>query len=529
MPEASVSDNINMERLNLTCELAETRDNGKPTLILHINGRTAALHSRLFPSREEISMEKELYPGKEDVLVVLGTGLGYHLAPLKKYGSYYKKIILTDILPQTEDLSGRFLKEQIPEREKTVFLCGLSGTEAEAALAADLNLENIRGVKIVEHPASMRLFGEYYSEIRQRILAVINRQAGSLAAARAFGSRYFRNGTANLAQLGNMKPVKALTGKFSGLPAVVLASGPSLEKSMEAVRQAMDRVYVIAVDSALPVCRAFGVKPDFTVSVDPQPFVREHLYGMSRDIRLVTGLTAYPLCFRDRDHLPEIWVSLNSHPLSQLTEECFPDTAGSADSGTGSVAGDAVIFACRCGFSRIACAGFDFSFDRGLIYARGTSYQRRYAELFSTRLLTPETSNLRYIMKASGGYRKNGLFTRKVFETYREKLEMAMDREVASDICQFYPGDPVKNWISCEPETFFDGCRESLNKEAFLSSISDSVPLLGKTVQFDEVLRLAAVPDVFRRLTAASVPGDRRAPEYRLSLIKNFLKEVYND
>ena len=143
-------------------------------------------------------------------------------------------------------------------------------------------------------------------------------------------------------------------------PVLVITSGPSLEKHLRRIYNSQHLFFIIAVDSSLPVLLSRRIMPDFLISIDPQPFISEHLINaeLSYTIFIFT-LSTYPLLFNNRFSL----LSLNSHPFSQVINELFPDKIGSIDSLTGTVAGDALKFAYLSVFKAVMLIGFDFSFS----------------------------------------------------------------------------------------------------------------------------------------------------------------------
>jgi hypothetical protein len=59
-----------------------------------------------------------------------------------------------------------------------------------------------------------------------------------------------------------------LKGKFSGYPAIVVASGPSLEKNIDLVEKAQDKAVIIACDASLEALKAHGVRSDAIASIE---------------------------------------------------------------------------------------------------------------------------------------------------------------------------------------------------------------------------------------------------------------------
>jgi hypothetical protein len=383
-------------------------------------GREIPLHSKVDPEREADAFRDRFDPARYDALIVLGTGLGYHLIPLREILNEYSLIILIDILAGIEECIDRNPLTSFLLKSPRVFLVeGKSQTDVERILSDMIDMDAIRGVSLLEHPASVRMFGDYYGGIKKSVDKMIAIKAGNKATRRAFGPRYLRNILLNFGMLDRARPVRDLFGSFQQFPAVLAGSGPSLEADLEALRRLQNRVFIIAVDSAVPVLRHAGIPPDVIVSIDPQPYVREHIPDQGGGAIHVLSITSHPSMVR----MLKGFISLNSHPFSQLAAQACGDTIGSVDSSTGTVAGDAVSLCAKCGFSAVGITGVDFSFSDFAIYARGTAYQKRYGAYLQNRLCPVEERNMRYIMKSSGGLTYGGKYTRRSFLHYRQALE----------------------------------------------------------------------------------------------------------
>lgn len=494
-------------------EIIPTREQ-YPSLLVKIDGKPQAVHSRLFPSKEAEAMRLELEPGTSNICIVLGIGMGYHLMPLKEYAPLYKHVILVDILGSApENIESSKMCRFLLHADNIRILSGLSIEEIGKQLAAVINLEKKANIKALTHTASMRIFPKYYEAVKHEITSLVNNKAGNIATLRAFGRQYVRNCIKNIALMHEMFPVKDFFKKFEGQNAVVITSGPSLENSMPALRAASARIFTIAVDSALPVCAAFGFRPDFVISIDPQAYISEHLAGFwDEPLRIITSLPAWRCNLENYESKWQRYCSLNSHPFAQLIEEFTPDSVGCLNSRTGSVVGDALLFAVLCGFSRIAFAGLDSAFLDGKIYSRGTAYQRRYANIFQNRLQSIETLNMNYIRKPP--LRENGLATRRVFSRYRDAVEHLLKSVVNTEF--FHINPPASALEPCRAANmneFLDAfCKKDINKTSIFSQIADTKKPLREIINFDELTSLISKDEIFNKLLASSL--QETAPHY---------------
>ncbi|HSV96113.1 MAG TPA: 6-hydroxymethylpterin diphosphokinase MptE-like protein [Spirochaetota bacterium] len=480
---------------------------GPPTLAVMDGGARHYLHSRVAPTREAESLRPSFNTDKYDVLIVLGAGLGYHLLPLGEDALAYTRVLIIDILHGIDSEIARnpltaFLLEQ-----PVSLVAGCSMDEIEPRVDEFLSHGATRGIQVLEHPASLRLFPEYYDGARTVIRRALDRFSANIATRNAFARRYLRNAILNIGSLGRFYPVNALFDRLEGLPSVVITSGPTLDCVLPFIKESRSRIVIVAVDSALPVLSGAGITPDFAISIDPQQHVCEHFArGWPEGAMPVFSLTAYPLPVRRHGGL----LSLNTHPVSQLIEELHPGAVGSIDSGTGTVAGDAILFAARLGLSPIALAGFDFCFGDHTIYARYTAYQRRFALFFQGRFEPIETRNLAYIMKSSGGHLVDGRFSRKSFAAYRGSIESLIRRK---DIRNLYrlrtSGVSLAGTSDIEPEIFFSSFAvRALDSAQIIRSAIESFPVISQNPEMRALRNAFAHPDIRNRLLRASLPGE---------------------
>jgi hypothetical protein len=408
-----------MNDTDITYSIEKSRQ-GLDTILARRGGREIYLHSRVNPERESDLFAGRFDPGRFDVLIVLGCGLGYHLMPLREILDRYSDVIVVDVLPGIEKAIERNgLTSFLTASPRVTILSGKTAAVIADLLTEKIDMDRIRGISVLEHPASIRAFGEYYDGVRSAVERLLHVKAGNTATRAAFGNRYIANILRNVPLLEGAKPVRGLFGAFRGHPAVVAVSGPSLDADIMLMKKYQRRFFIVAVDSALPVLRGSGIDPDLVITVDPQPYVREHFMQYTGNAPVVCSITSHPSAV-DR---PERFISLNSHPFAQLATEVYGGAIGSVDSATGSVAGDAISLCRACGFVAVGVTGLDFSFSGYAIYARGTAYQKRYASFFQDRCTTVEGLNCRYILGNSRGLKVEGKYTRKSFLQYRQTLE----------------------------------------------------------------------------------------------------------
>lgn len=475
-----------------TYRLEDTKSGGK-TIIITRDGKDFPLHSRIDPLREGDKNAPDFNPGKYDLLVILGCGMGYHLSGLREKAAAYKEIIVIDILAGLEkELADSGEQAFLTALDNLTFITGEEPGAVEDRLMGIFDPGRFSGVQVVEHPGSFRLFNEYYESVKNGIRRVLDKKSGDKATVKAFGGIFLRNAVNNLENMEKLSPVSALAGRFSGKSALIVSSAPSVEKYIEEIKGYQGSFFIIAVDSALPILYAHDIRPEFVVSIDPQQRIHEHFLGHEGDgvIHIFSIVSPPSIVERYGGFL-----SLNSHPVSQVVEEFYPDAIGSIDSGTGSVAGDALSFALLAGFDNIGMTGFDFSFTDNIIYARGTSYQKRYSLYYNSRFVTPESFNAAYIFRGSGSLMVDGKYTRRSFTGYRESLvRLIRERCVTPPVIINSAGLHVSNGRYMEMKAFADIC-DSPKKGPGISHDN----ILNKSVKLQEIIDRKRIRDFLKQ------------------------------
>ena len=504
---------------NITYRVVKSRQ-GAYTLVFMLDGREYPLHSMINPLRESKSLEEKFNPALYDTLIVLGAGLGYHLVPLSDSVQQYKRIIIIDVLKDIErSIATNPPVSFLTSSDNVVFLTGEKTGDLGKKLKDLIDLEGTKGIQVLEHPASFRFFSLYYTTIKDTIENIIQQKAGNAATKKAFGRRYLKNIIRNVSFIEKCSPVSDFFNGFDCYPALVITAGPSLDASIDEIARTQHCYFIIAVDSALPVLMSSGIRPDFLVSIDPQPFIYEHFAGLDPgEIVSVLSISVHSsvmkhVALHGGGTRSRVLVSMNTHPLSQVIS-AVSDVIGSIDSGTGTVAGDALSLACELGFNTIGMIGFDFSFPSWQIYARGTAYQNRYARYFQSRLVTVEGRNMDYVMRSSRGFRYEGRYTRKSFIGYKERIEDFLFHKNSVVYSVNPSGIAMKGVGAITFKKFIAQCTGSIDKKACIARVSST----GR--RMEDVFERGRFKDrlhdtrLFSELMMESLGTDRESDKY---------------
>ncbi len=484
---------------NIDYEIVNSKE-GNSTIVINREGKKIPLHSRIAPTREALSLEDK-FDERYEMLIVLGAGLGYHLEPLKI--KKFTKIVIIDIIPSIEEeIKKNELTKYLFEKKNIKFVTGKDLDFIKEILNKEIDFEQVTGIKVVEHPSSIRIFNEYYTSVAKLIKEIIDNKAGNSATKNALGKRFLLNIVKNFSLMGNYFGVSNLFNRFQGESVIVLTSGPSAEKVMPNIKKNRESFYIVAVDSAISVLNGYGVDADFVISIDPQSHITEHLLPFKLNGAIpIFSISSYPTLLRKYSG----FITLNTHPFSQLFEELYPNTIGSIDSKTGTVAGDAISFAMRCGFSNIGIVGYDFSFSQKKIYARGTAYQKRFGEFFANRLKGVIDFNISYIRKASNSYKFEGKDSRKSFVSYKNSIEELLRIENRKIYNIERTGLTVKGAEDIFLSEFLKLKDAKTDRKEKISEIIKPLKYLRNNINFSKIEDIMFKEGIFEKLMNASI------------------------
>lgn len=155
---------------------------------------------------------------------------------------------------------------------------------------------------------------------------------------------------------------REIKGKYQGFPAIIIASGPSLDKNIDDIKEAQGKAMIIACDASYRICLEHGIIPDAIASIERGIDTYNAFYkNRSFDENLV--LLAPSLLWPNiHEEFPgkQFLVVKNSLGLEGWWQSMFPKEVYL---NTGhSCATLAIAFAKWAGCDPIILAGFDLAF-----------------------------------------------------------------------------------------------------------------------------------------------------------------------
>ena len=241
---------------------------------------------------------------------------------------------------------------------------------------------------------SQRAWETHAENAALRIKAIIQETLSSISADYSvqahFGKQWQKNIMQNLMQIKPCKPPFVPSDKIAG----IIAAGPSLDKSIQELKQNFEKTVIFCTDTAYQTLQKHSIEPDYLVSIDCQNLSLEHFRNYSTHSKdkkacVILDLGSSPEIARfmnKQGH--DVYFISSFHPLSKMASGKFNIPV--INSGSGTVAMAACDIARLCGARKIKLYGADFAYSGGKPYAKGTYLDSIYGRT-SGRTSTSET------------------------------------------------------------------------------------------------------------------------------------------
>lgn len=402
-------------------------DNQIPTFCK--GDRRQRLASAYAPGQEAdrtLPAGRETWKGREIVLLL---GLGNPLVPLR---------LLPDLGPGQIVLAvdaffelGALLCREHEgfaaylQRPGAHLFCGEDMLEPLWNYLDGLSGQKLAGLKVVSHRASRGLAPDFYDLVEERVKTIIKAKMSDLLTRFEFEKNWIRNiivnsrhlpapaaHTADQAPPANADPpvaspltVRHWEGVLAGRPALLVAAGPSLRKSLDQVRALRETCFVLACDTAFKVLSRAGIRPHGVICLDAQKHSLLHFLGEDlSDVLFFCDIVVHPTLLRNIAPRAVIFsttakhgVSADGRPVREATpgtehaERIHGGPIGDVQSG-GSVATTGYDLLRILGARTIYLIGQDLAYTGRQIHCTGTHHNERWLTKL-TRRLNLETIN----------------------------------------------------------------------------------------------------------------------------------------
>ncbi len=336
-------------------------------------GRQLALASRYDPIAEAEKLASSVDHTKHGGIVVLGLGLGYHVAHIARHmGNNSLLVVFEPNLALLRAVLERIDHTAWLGRPNVVLADDHMDRAALLGRVEYFSAMMMQGIALVTHPPSRQMHAEALKQFGQMVTEALSYCRTHVATAIVNATRTYRNLALNLPYYVAGASTDDLYEAARGYPAVCVGAGPSLVKNVDlltdpAVRQ---NVVVITAQTTLKPLLARGIRPDFVTALDYHEISRRFYEGLPDlpDVTLVAEPLANPAIL---DSYPGP-IRVTNHKfldglLGALAQPRIPVPYGAT------VAHLSFYVAQHLGCDPIILIGQDLGFSDGLYYSPGTA------------------------------------------------------------------------------------------------------------------------------------------------------------
>nr|WP_255710863.1 6-hydroxymethylpterin diphosphokinase MptE-like protein [Pelosinus baikalensis] len=347
---------------------------GLPTVrVKSSNDKWVFLHSSVDPVKEaqKIAATVSGDPGK--VIVIYGFALGYLVEALLETVDERNPLFIIE--PDCDlfcaAMAARDLRHLISS-ERVYIVASDSAVQIKAEFFLVYDAAKYKEIVMTGLVGHQTVYADVYAHSAKYIKEIVNAKLLNLATMIKMGPLFESNALLNLADYCTHPGVASLFNCLSGMPAIIVSAGPSLNKNIHLLKEAKGKAAIFVVGTALKALEKWGIEPDFIFSIDPQPLNYEHFKGVDMGgAALVSEIQSNHMIFEN--HQGPIFVSGDVTILKWFDDSI--EIKGKIESG-GSVANNAMTAAYKMGANPIVLVGQDLAYARdGHSHASGTNYE----------------------------------------------------------------------------------------------------------------------------------------------------------
>ncbi|HAU32290.1 MAG: Uncharacterized protein XD78_0178 [Desulfotomaculum sp. 46_296] len=366
-----------VDRLSQTTSLGEVvpAKNGLPTLKVSHNKKVYHLHSAYDPVREAARWAQNIYAAEDDTLLVCGIGLGYHINRLSLLYPKARIVAMEPDLSTFKTALNAVDLTSLINKENIVLYFGAEKKEINKIIEKQLNIYQPEKLKLLAYLPALRNAGDNFKELEESANAVVADHILHSNTLMRFSFDWTENFLCNLPATIQAPDVDILCGPFKGVPGVIVAAGPSLDKNIHLLKEIKNKAVIIAAGTAFKAILSLGIEPDLVVTVDGgEPNAVNFENVEVKDSVLIFSPVTYksiPANFKG----PKIVGAYDPYFMTWL--ENFIDEKRTLLKGGPSVANVSFDLAVKAGLDPIIFIGQDLAYTGGKTHSQRTIYEGR--------------------------------------------------------------------------------------------------------------------------------------------------------
>lgn len=318
------------------------------------------------PQDPEIQAEAMIGPqiGPETTLVVLlGLGLGYYAAALRKRRPRATVLVWEPIAEIRKAYESRPSSPIDPEDDQIILVEDIRELQTELINRFVYGPGWLKLGLMIPGPYR-ELVPEAAAEVERLVRSTQLRQGANLRTILDRSTKNQENLAANFSRCLDSVEATAGLDALENRPAVIVAAGPSLEHSLDLLREYQERVVVIAVGTVFHRLVREGIGPDVVVLIE----ARDHADQISGNPALAETILAASSVGHPNHLAQNSRLNLVFHPEPWISR-LMGDWSAAPDGGN--VASAGFTLALLWGSNPIILVGQDLAYSGDRLYAEG--------------------------------------------------------------------------------------------------------------------------------------------------------------
>ncbi len=421
--------------------------------LIYKSDKDVRLHSGYDPIKEAERNISTFKLGRASIIVVSGLALGYHIEILKKQFPKTPIVVL-----EADKTVIKIANQNNPNLKN---IANIVNEKSDLETVFDqIDISDFRGIASYIHRPSHQLNNLFYDELIEDIKLQISSKVSDLLTRLEFEEKWIDNIFSNIHHIYDSTPAASLFGKFKNYPGIIVSAGPSLRKNIHLLKQAKDKVIIVAVDTAVKVLAKAGITPHIVMTIDAQKYSLKHFLGLDYSkTALLADIVSYPAILRDYtghkiiSTTSKYYFDQNNNSKRETTPfmdwiEKYTHPLGDIQSG-GSVATSAFDLLLNLGCNKIILVGQDLAYTGREIHCSGTYHNDDWTRL-TNRLKNFDTINQavirkRKIKKVTSFKNKKDVVSDFVFDLYKGWFEDSAKKVSIPVINATEGGTRIKN------------------------------------------------------------------------------------
>ena len=252
------------------------------------------IHSKYNVEKECTSILKNIdIANKKNIYAFYGFGLGYHLSIFAKNFNMYKQnkdniyiIVFVIDVPLFVYAYYNLDMSAIAEFNSTFVYYN----ENIETVLKGIDTDKILGLNFITLPSIEREYKNYSLEVKTCMLQIIEQKFSDLFTRLHFESLWIKNILKNVSIIDELGSIANFKNALAGLNAIIIAAGPSLNNSIDAIKKKRESFFIIATDTAYSCLSKNKIEADIIITVDA---------GIYNVYDFINEDNSYPFLFMD--------------------------------------------------------------------------------------------------------------------------------------------------------------------------------------------------------------------------------------